>query len=52
LVTAREELAKAPAAEKVAEPAPAVAGDEIEGTPAEAQEAAAAGVADAETPEA
>jgi small subunit ribosomal protein S16 len=47
-----EKAAEPPPAEKAAEAAPEVTSDEIEGTPAEAQEAAAAGVADAETPEA
>ena len=43
---------KSPPAKKAAVAAPRAADDEIEGTPVEAQEAAAAGVADAETPEA
>ena len=43
---------KSPPAKKAAVAAPPAADDEIEGTPVEAQEAAAAGVADAETPEA
>jgi small subunit ribosomal protein S16 len=42
----------APVAEKAVEAPPAVADDEIEGTPAEAQDAAAAGVADAAASEA
>jgi len=47
-----ETPAEVPPPEKAAEAAPAVADDEVEGTSAEAQEAAAAGVADAETSEA
>jgi small subunit ribosomal protein S16 len=49
---AAEKAAEAATDAKVAEATPAVAAEEIEGTPAEAQEAATAGVADAETPEA
>ena len=47
-----EKAAEVAPAEKAAVAAPPVADEEIEGTPVEAQEAAAAGVADAETPEA
>jgi small subunit ribosomal protein S16 len=48
---AAEKAAKAEPAVKSAEASPALADDEIEGTPAEAQEAATAGVADAADPE-
>jgi small subunit ribosomal protein S16 len=47
-----EKAAEVAPAEKAAVAAPPVADEEIEGTPVEAQEAAAAGVAEAETSEA
>ena len=47
-----EKAAEVAPAKKAAVAAPPVADEEIEGTPVEAQEAAAAGVAEAETPEA
>jgi small subunit ribosomal protein S16 len=51
-VAPTEKAAEVAPAKKAAVAAPPVADEEIEGTPAEAQEAAAAGVAEAETPEA